>query len=81
MKNLFTFILIMVFLIIAYKIFVKIKDSNADYNATSRVTSKRHSNKSSTTSSDQNPVRRTRIGKKLDNLYNQHEKYTNEALD
>jgi len=81
MKNLFIIILSIVLMIIAYKVFVKIKNNNYDANASSRVTSKRHSNSSSTTSADQNPVRRTRIGKKLDNIYNKHEKYTNEALN
>ena len=81
MKSLFTFILIVVLVIVAYKIFVKIQDSDSNATSQSRVAAKRQPSKSSTTSADQNPVRRTRIGKKLDNLYNKHNKYNNEALN
>ena len=81
MKNLFTFILILVLGIIAYKIFVKINAPSSKKSSQTHVAAKRNPSENSTTSADQNPVRRTRIGKKLDNLYDKHNKYSTDALD
>ena len=80
MKNLFTFILIIVLVIIVYKIFVKLNTPDKQ-KSTTQVTTKQPPSTTATTSADQNPVRRTRIGKKLDNIYGKHNEYTTEALD
>ena len=80
MKGLFTFILIVALVIVGYKVFVRINAPVDDKPASTKATVKRQSSKNTTTSSDQNPIRQTRIGKKLDNIYDKHNKYTDGAL-
>ncbi len=81
MKGLFTFILIVALLIVGYKIFVRINAPIDDKPTSSKTTVKRPSSKNTTTSADQNPIRQTRIGKKLDNIYDKHNSYTDDVLN
>jgi uncharacterized protein YxeA len=83
MKNFFTFVFILIVILICYVYFVREASKDDDNTAVSRrqSTVKSSQQTSGTKSVDQNPVRRTRIGKKLDNLYDKHNKYSNEALD
>lgn len=82
MKNMLTFIVILIVIFICYKYFVS--KTSDDHDTSTSVRGKpvavKQVSGNGTISADQNPVRHTRIGKKLDNLYGQHNKNLNEAL-